>query len=161
VRLPGTVALAEITCQVRSAKLLRTMSHDRRAPCGAMVELTQRQLTELARAMGRNWSATVPLRLSLAELGELEATADRGLSRAFLTAMKVWAVLPANGDWISLADLTRASGMISSSAHRYVSTLRVVGIAEQDEETRLYRAAPWATPPEHDNLRSSPSVCRP
>jgi DNA-binding MarR family transcriptional regulator len=71
----------------------------------------------------------------------LEQLEDARFSSSLLTGLLILAVLPLDGSLIANADLARHLGMNSSTTHRYVRTLRAVGLVERDPKTRSYRLA--------------------
>lgn len=71
---------------------------------------------------------------------------DRRLSRSLLSGLLVLAALPADGSYVRLVDVARATGMNNSMIHRYVSTLMSVGLVERNPATRRYRLASGGRP---------------
>jgi biotin operon repressor len=69
--------------------------------------------------------------------GEVRASE---FSLSTLKAVLVLAHL-VGGEYLSLIDIAKRLQMGSSAIHRYLSTLRILGIVEQDPETRKYRLA--------------------
>jgi hypothetical protein len=66
---------------------------------------------------------------------------DVRLSRSLLMGLWILALLPDDGSWVSLRPLAADTGLSKSSAHRYVTTLMTVGLAQRDPITRKYRQA--------------------
>ena len=71
---------------------------------------------------------------------------DKRLSRSLVTGLLVLASCPADGSYLSNAEIAAALEMNESTSHRYISTLVAVGLLERDPGTRHYRQMPYATP---------------
>jgi len=78
-----------------------------------------------------------------ADLGPLSAVDpnDPGLSRSLLRGLMLLAALPRDGAYVGNSELARRLDVSPSTAHRYVNTLLVAGLVEQDARTRRYRRA--------------------
>jgi hypothetical protein len=66
---------------------------------------------------------------------------DVRLSRSLLIGLWILALLPDDGSWVGLGPLVAETGLSKSTAHRYVTTLVTVGLAEREPITRKYRLA--------------------
>jgi hypothetical protein len=66
---------------------------------------------------------------------------DERFSRSLLFGLLLLAAFPADRSYIGNAELARIRGINISTAHRYISTLVVVGLLERDPTTRKYRLA--------------------
>ncbi len=80
----------------------------------------------------------------LALPGELAASPlldDRNMSRSLLFGLIVLIAFPADGSERGVKVLARELGLPTSTTHRYIRTLRAVGLLEQDPLTRRYRRA--------------------
>jgi DNA-binding MarR family transcriptional regulator len=64
---------------------------------------------------------------------------DNRLSRSLLAGLLMLASFPADGTFVSNAEIARRLSMSPSTTYRYVSTLLAVGLLERDPETRRYR----------------------
>jgi DNA-binding IclR family transcriptional regulator len=71
--------------------------------------------------------------------GAREADDDGRLSRSLLSGLLLLARFPADGSYVSNSMVAARNGMKISTAHRYISTLVVVGLLERDPVTRRYR----------------------
>lgn len=113
------------------------------------IELSKRQVDQVVRDAGRGGTMSVLLSalrspdwaLAL-DAGEYPAQMDdRRLSRSLLSGLLVLSCFAADGADLGIADLARMLGTNTSTTHRYVTTLRAVGLLEQDASTRRYRLA--------------------
>jgi IclR helix-turn-helix domain len=71
----------------------------------------------------------------------LEALSDPQLSQSLLRGLLVLSCFGQERPWRAIIDLAQELGMSPSTTHRYVKTLRAVGLLEQDPMTREYRPA--------------------
>ena len=71
----------------------------------------------------------------------LEALGDPQLSQSLLRGLLVLSCYGPDRPWRAIIDLAQELGMSPSTTHRYVKTLRAVGLLEQDPMTREYRPA--------------------
>jgi DNA-binding IclR family transcriptional regulator len=71
--------------------------------------------------------------------GYSECLEDARLSRSLLFGLLVFSCFPTDGGYVGVVEVARMLGMNTSTAHRYVSTLVVVGLLERDPESRKYR----------------------
>jgi hypothetical protein len=111
------------------------------------LELTPAQISQVIRTMadGENRSRSVVLsgladarRLIAADRGRL---ADPHMCRALRTGMMMLAAFPADGSYMSNAEVARALGLNRSTSHRYLVTLQALGFLERDPTTRKLRLA--------------------
>ncbi len=65
----------------------------------------------------------------------------RNLSRSLLIGLLAVACLPSDDSSMAVTQLARLLGLNKSTTHRYVKTLTVVGLVQQDPQTRRYRLA--------------------
>jgi len=109
------------------------------------IELSSAQVDRIVRDAGEGGNMSVLLsglkdvRAVLdGDPGQLE---DNRLSRSLLAGLLMLASLPADGTFVSNAEIARRLDMNPSTTHRYVSTLRAVGLVERDPSSRRYRLA--------------------
>jgi hypothetical protein len=69
------------------------------------------------------------------------ALEDPQLSQSLLRGLAVLASYGPDRPWRAIIDLSDQLGMSPSTTHRYVKTLRAVGLLEQNPATREYRPA--------------------
>jgi hypothetical protein len=81
---------------------------------------------------------------SLAELAELMLPMldDQTYSRSTFRSAMVLAALPADGSEIELNEIARTIGLSPSTTYRYARTWTVLGVLEQNPDTRRYRRNP-------------------
>jgi IclR helix-turn-helix domain len=60
-------------------------------------------------------------------------------SRSALRSLLVLTALPLDGTERELTEIADATGLATSSLHRYLKTWKAVGIVEQDPQSRQYR----------------------
>jgi hypothetical protein len=68
-----------------------------------------------------------------------EALEDPQLSQSLLRGLAILASYGPERPWRAIIDLAGQLGMSPSTTHRYVKTLRAVGLLEQNPTTREYR----------------------
>jgi hypothetical protein len=68
-----------------------------------------------------------------------QALADPQLSQSLLRGLAVLSCYGPERPWRAIIDLSRELEMSPSTTHRYVKTLRAVGLLEQHPRTREYR----------------------
>ncbi|HWX44089.1 MAG TPA: helix-turn-helix domain-containing protein [Solirubrobacteraceae bacterium] len=68
-----------------------------------------------------------------------EALEDPQLSQSLLRGLAILASYGPERPWRAIIDLSGQLGMSPSTTHRYVKTLRAVGLLEQNPSTREYR----------------------
>lgn len=73
--------------------------------------------------------------------GVLIGLLDQGhkYSRSALRSLLVLSALPLDGTERELTEIADATGLATSSLHRYLKTWKAVGIVEQDPQSRRYR----------------------
>lgn len=67
------------------------------------------------------------------------AMADPQLSQSLLRGLLILASYGPDRPWRAIIDLSKQLGMSPSTTHRYVKTLKAIGLLEQDPATREYR----------------------
>jgi hypothetical protein len=89
-----------------------------------------------------------PLERILAGLDSVEelrrvvlALLDQGqqYSRPALRSLLVLSALPLDGTGCELTEIAAATGLATSSLHRYLNTWKALGIVQQDPQSRQYR----------------------
>ncbi|HEY3758410.1 MAG TPA: helix-turn-helix domain-containing protein [Solirubrobacteraceae bacterium] len=68
-----------------------------------------------------------------------EALDDPQLSASLLRGLAILSTYGPDRSWRTIIDLAQELGMAPSTTHRYVKTLRAVGLLEQHPSTREYR----------------------
>ncbi len=68
-----------------------------------------------------------------------EALSDPQLSQSLLRGLAILSCYGPERPWRAIIDLAKELHMSPSTTHRYVKTLRVVGLLEQNPTTREYR----------------------
>jgi hypothetical protein len=68
-----------------------------------------------------------------------QALTDPQLSQSLLRGLAVLSCYGPERPWRAIIDLAKELGMSPSTTHRYVKTLRAVGLLEQHPTTREYR----------------------
>lgn len=110
---------------------------------GISIDLTGPQIDRVIRESGEGDGIASLLRGLAGDetlLSRYEALADSPrLSRSLLLGLLVLASFPHGGESLSVSDIAGRLGMSPSTTHRYLSTLRAVGLLEQDPRTRRYR----------------------
>jgi hypothetical protein len=110
---------------------------------GVVVELTQSQVDQVVHAAQGAGAISV----LLAGLGDVRQSLDaafrvvedRRMSRSLLCGLLVLTTLPTNGEYVSVSELARLTGMHTSTTHRYISTLVAAGFVERHVNSRRYR----------------------
>lgn len=67
------------------------------------------------------------------------ALGDPQLSQSLLRGLAILSCYGPERPWRAIIDLAKELGMSPSTTHRYVKTLRAVGLLEQNPTTREYR----------------------
>lgn len=67
------------------------------------------------------------------------AMSDPQLSQSLLRGLSILASYGPERPWRAIVDLSEQLGMSPSTTHRYVKTLKAIGLLEQDPTTREYR----------------------
>lgn len=83
---------------------------------------------------GEPLSVVMPLR----ELLSSSLLGDRTVSRSLLYGLMALSCIPADGSERELKEIAKELDLPPSTAHRYVHTLTLVGLAEQNPQTRKY-----------------------
>ena len=73
------------------------------------------------------------------QLALTSALGDPQLSQSLLRGLAILSCFGAERPWRAIVDLAKELDMSPSTTHRYVRTLRAVGLLEQDPTTREYR----------------------
>lgn len=79
-----------------------------------------------------------PLR-EAAQLALTDALNDPQLSQSLLRGLSILSCYGPERPWRAIIDLAKELDMSPSTTHRYVKTLRAVGLLEQNPMTREYR----------------------
>lgn len=125
------------------------------------IELSSTQIEQVIRSAGRPRNGTVSSLLiaaldnahrsleddhqagsSLHEVTQLalaNALRDPQLSQSLLRGLAILSCYGPERPWRPIVDLAKELSMSPSTIHRYVKTLRAVGILEQNPTTREYR----------------------
>lgn len=74
-----------------------------------------------------------------AQLALTQALSDPQLSQSLLRGLAVLSCYGPQRPWRAIIDLAKELEMSPSTTHRYVKTLRAVGLLEQHPSTREYR----------------------
>jgi hypothetical protein len=74
-----------------------------------------------------------------AQLALTEALSDPQLSQSLLRGLAILSCYGPERPWRAIIDLAKELRMSPSTTHRYVKTLRAVGLLEQNPTTREYR----------------------
>lgn len=74
-----------------------------------------------------------------AQLALAQALTDPQLSQSLLRGLAILSCYGPQRPWRTIIDVARELGMSPSTTHRYVKTLRAVGLLEQHPTTREYR----------------------
>lgn len=74
-----------------------------------------------------------------AQLALAQALSDPQLSQSLLRGLTILSCYGQERPWRAIIDLAKELGMSASTTHRYVKTLRAVGLLEQHPTTREYR----------------------
>jgi hypothetical protein len=124
------------------------------------IALSQAQVEQVIRSAGKTRNGTVSSLLiaaldnahsaggnrarrgSLHEAAQTalhEALADPQLSQSLLRGLAILSCYGPERPWRAIIDLANELHMSPSTTHRYVKTLRAVGLLEQNPTTREYR----------------------
>lgn len=74
-----------------------------------------------------------------AQLALSEALSDPQLSQSLLRGLAILSCFGPERSWRAIIDLAKELEMSPSTTHRYVKTLRAIGLLEQNPTTREYR----------------------
>jgi IclR-like helix-turn-helix domain-containing protein len=74
-----------------------------------------------------------------AQMALSEALSDPQLSQSLLRGLAILSCYGPERPWRAIIDLAKELHMSPSTTHRYVKTLRAVGLLEQNPTTREYR----------------------
>jgi uncharacterized protein (DUF1778 family) len=73
------------------------------------------------------------------QLALTRALSDPQLSQSLLRGLAILSCYGPERPWRAIVDLAKELSMSPSTTHRYVKTLRAVGLLEQNPDTREYR----------------------
>lgn len=73
------------------------------------------------------------------QLALSDALCDPQLSQSLLRGLAILSCFGPERPWRAIIDLAKELGMSPSTTHRYVKTLRAIGLLEQNPTTREYR----------------------
>lgn len=76
-----------------------------------------------------------------AQLALSDALSDPQLSQSLLRGLAILSCFGPERPWRAIIDLAKELEMSPSTTHRYVKTLRAIGLLEQNPTTREYRPA--------------------
>jgi hypothetical protein len=117
------------------------------------LRLTASQLDELVRRAGRKEITSLANVLSglvpLTEMASITFWEERygpevargRVSMSVIRGLLVLAYLMIDGKPVGVKEMTKRLGVGPSTTHRYLNTLLVLGLLEQDPKTRKYRLA--------------------
>jgi IclR helix-turn-helix domain len=74
-----------------------------------------------------------------AQLALADALSDPQLSQSLLRGLAILSCFGPERPWRAIIDLAKELEMSPSTTHRYVKTLRAIGLLEQNPTTREYR----------------------
>lgn len=74
-----------------------------------------------------------------AQVALSEALSDPQLSQSLLRGLAILSCFGPERPWRAIIDLAKELDMSPSTTHRYVKTLRAIGLLEQNPTTREYR----------------------
>jgi hypothetical protein len=74
-----------------------------------------------------------------AQMALTQAFSDPQLSQSLLRGLAILSCYGSGRPWRAIIDLAKELDMSASTTHRYVKTLRAVGLLEQHPSTREYR----------------------
>jgi hypothetical protein len=120
---------AQIDQVIRSAVLARNST---------MSGLLMAALDDVRSAPDRDHRAHSQL-YDAAQLALSDATADSQLSQSLLRGLAILSCFGPERPWRAIIDLAKELEMSPSTTHRYVKTLRAIGLLEQNPTTREYR----------------------
>jgi hypothetical protein len=101
-----------------SSLLVAALDNAHRAPDGAQAHGSLHEVTQLALT---------------------SALGDPQLSQSLLRGLAILSCFGPERPWRAIIDLAKELDMSPSTTHRYVKTLRAVGLLEQNPTTREYR----------------------
>ncbi|HVR04442.1 MAG TPA: helix-turn-helix domain-containing protein [Solirubrobacteraceae bacterium] len=123
---------------------------------GLTIELSAEQVrTIVERAAGYTApGVALDLALLVPSLRRVLAGGARDdISYAFLRGLLVLATFPVDGSPRRLTEIATELDMKTSTVHRFLNTLVVVGALEQDDETRRYSRPRAGFPPDGPDSR--------
>ena len=111
---------------------------------GLVLILTDAQVAQVLRGAATTRESP-PQLMSPEELIHSSFMEDREISRSLLLGLAVLASFPADGAELGIKELAQRLGQARSTTHRYVNTLRAVGLVQQNAKTSKYHRVPPAT----------------
>ncbi len=84
----------------------------------------------------------LPAAMSLSESLASSLLEDRTVSRALVRGLMAYRCLPPDGSERELKEIATELDLPPSTAYRYVHTLTLVGLIEQDPQSRKYHRVP-------------------
>ncbi len=110
------------------------------SPEGISLRLTGEQVAVVLADVAARAGHGEPLSVVVSP-GELLASSlleDRTVSRSLLYGLMILSCLPVDGSERGIGEIAREFGLPDATAHRYVHTLRLVGLLERNPRTRKY-----------------------
>jgi hypothetical protein len=113
--------------------------------------LTPAQVEYVVRAVNEEGAAGAGLRgvlsrlggggkdVALANLTSDPAYADKKISQSLVLGMLIFCQFSADGAELGVRDVAERTGVPHSTTHRYLRTLKAIGLLEQNADTRKYR----------------------
>jgi DNA-binding transcriptional ArsR family regulator len=112
---------------------------------GIAIELTPGQIDHVVLGATGAGSMSVLLsgKIDVQEifLRRAELMGDPSISRSLLRALMILAVLHPGESYMGVVEIASKLDLSPSTAHRYLTTLLIVGLVERNESTRKYRLA--------------------
>ncbi len=107
---------------------------------GISLTLTSEQVETVIADVAARAECGEPLSVvtSPRELAASRLLDDRSVSRSLLYGLMALSCLPADGGERGTKEIAQELDLPSSTAHRYIHTLRLVGLLEQNPQTRKY-----------------------
>jgi hypothetical protein len=126
-----SIALSPIQIE----QVIRSASQTRN---GAVSNLLIAALDNAHRSNDADQKLGRPLR-EATQLALADALSDPQLSQSLLRGLSILSCYGPERPWRAIIDLAKELDMSPSTTHRYVKTLRAVGLLEQNPMTREYR----------------------
>ncbi len=111
------------------------------------VELTQTQIGQVMRAVRKNAEPLTALAMlpegglekvaQLVRRSDVQHLDDRRMSQSLLKGLLVLACFPEDGS-LGIKQIADALDMSMSTTHRYVTTLKAIGLLKRDGDSRRY-----------------------
>jgi hypothetical protein len=126
-----SIALSPIQIE----QVIRSAGHTRN---GAVSNLLIAALDNAHSSNDADHKQDRPLR-EATQLALNDALSDPQLSQSLLRGLSILSCYGSERPWRAIVDLAKELDMSPSTTHRYVKTLRAVGLLEQNPMTREYR----------------------